>query len=64
MNQTPPQTDAIALLEGLSVEQLRQRLNTLDAEARAVKVLLRAALARQRLLDRRAPRREEGCHAG
>jgi hypothetical protein len=63
MTPTPPQTDAVALLEGLSIEQLRQRLNTLDAEAKAVKVLLRAALARERLLERRTPRRQEATHA-
>jgi hypothetical protein len=50
------------LLAGLSVEELRQRLNDLDAEAKAVRVLLRAALARQRLLERRAPSREEAVH--
>jgi hypothetical protein len=49
------QPDAVALVARLSVPELRQRLNDLDAEAKAVKVLLRAALARTRLLERRAP---------
>jgi hypothetical protein len=51
----------------LTVEQIRQRLDDLDAEAASWRVLLRAALARERAALRRAPRpaRSEGaCHAG
>src|SRR5262249_24987918 len=57
MTTTALQTDLQALLAGLSVEELRQRLTELDGEAQAVKVLLRAAVARERLRERRTPRR-------
>jgi hypothetical protein len=46
--QPDSQTDPIAFLDKLTVEQLRQRLEDLDAESKAVRVLLRAALARDR----------------
>jgi hypothetical protein len=42
----------VALLQSLEPDQLVARLQELDGEARAVRVLLRAARARQR----RAPR--------
>jgi hypothetical protein len=43
----------LQFLEALSVEQLRQRIADLEAESKAVRVLLRSALARERELRRR-----------
>lgn len=55
MNATAQPPDPVTLLANLSVEQLRQRLADLDAEAKAVRVLLRSALARERAAARHAP---------
>jgi hypothetical protein len=45
-------TDASALLESLNPEQIVDRLQALDRESRALRVLLRASRIRQR--DRQA----------
>ena len=37
------------LLDSLDAEEIRRRLQTLDAEEKALRVLLRAALARNRV---------------
>jgi hypothetical protein len=54
-------TDPAALIEGLDPEQIRRELEDLDGRARALRVLLRSALARQRAQRRRE--RQEAGHA-
>jgi len=51
----PPtlETDPIALVESLEPDALRAKLNELEDQRRAVSVLLRAALVRQRAARRR-----------
>jgi hypothetical protein len=44
----PTPTDPTALVESLDAEAIRARLADLDRQARALRVLLRAARARQR----------------
>jgi hypothetical protein len=51
--------DPTALLDALDPEALRDRLHALEREARALRVLLRAALARQRHQARQLPEAEE-----
>jgi hypothetical protein len=51
-----PSTDPVALLRELTVEQLHARLLALEDEQRGVRVLLRAALARDRRARRQAER--------
>jgi hypothetical protein len=46
-------TDPLALIEGLDPEQIRRELEDLDGRARALRVLLRSALARQGTQRRR-----------
>jgi hypothetical protein len=41
-------TDPAALVDSLSPDQLRARLKELDRQMRATKILLRAAIARER----------------
>jgi hypothetical protein len=52
-----PPTDAAALLRDLSADAIRRRLAELDAEGRALRVLLRTAAARERALAREEARR-------
>jgi hypothetical protein len=56
MNITAPPpdapTDPAALLRGLSTDAIRRRLAELDAESRALRVLLRSVGARERALAR------------
>jgi hypothetical protein len=47
------QTDAVALIQGLDADQIARRLEELDAEAQALRVLLRSARARERARTRR-----------
>jgi ribosomal protein L29 len=51
------------LLRGLTVEELRQRLDDLAADTATIRVLLRAALARERAQRRsgRSTQRAEVC---
>jgi len=44
----PAPTDPTALLDALNPDQIVQRLQDLDAESRALRVLLRAARSRER----------------
>jgi hypothetical protein len=44
----PTTPDALALIERLDVGQIRQRLRELEQQSRALRVLLRAAVARER----------------
>jgi hypothetical protein len=46
-------TDPVALLATITTEDIRVRLDQLDAEQRALRVLLRSAIARERARDRR-----------
>ena len=47
----PP--DAVALIESLDPEAIRNRLAELDRQSRALRVLLRSAMARQHAASRR-----------
>lgn len=49
MENTPDKTDLIALLRNADEQVIRQRLDEIDAEAAALKTLLRAIRARQRV---------------
>jgi hypothetical protein len=49
-NQT---SDPAALIESLNPQTIRERLAELDRQVRALRVLLRSALARQRAATRR-----------
>jgi hypothetical protein len=49
-------TTARQIVEGLRPAEIRERLNELAAEEKALRVLLRAALARERVKE---PRRRE-----
>jgi hypothetical protein len=55
MDTTTTSPDPVALLAGLTAEQVRDRLDALDAEARALRVLLRSLQARDRAALRRRP---------
>jgi hypothetical protein len=59
---SPPSTtrDPIGLIAQLSADEIRARLDELDAEQRALRVLLRSVAARERALARR----RETTHAG
>jgi hypothetical protein len=46
----PPET--LALLDGLNSEQIRERLDALEREATALRVLFRVAVARERIARR------------
>jgi hypothetical protein len=48
--RTPP--DAVALIEALDPDELRAELRELDKRSRALRVLLRAAVARERRRER------------
>jgi hypothetical protein len=48
MTNTNPRSDPAALIESLNPQTIRERLAELDCQARALRVLLRSALARQR----------------
>jgi hypothetical protein len=56
---TPPITEALAAVQGLTPEQILTRLDELHAEERQLRILLRAARARERAL-RRIPVDEGG----
>jgi hypothetical protein len=56
-------TDPTTLIESLDVEELRAELHALERRQSALRVLLRAALARQRDDDRqRRTKPAEVCH--
>jgi hypothetical protein len=55
-------TDPAALVEQLDPEAIRDRLHELGRQARALRVLLRAALTRQKDADR--PRRPPAATKG
>jgi hypothetical protein len=59
---TAPPSDPVKLLETLDAEAIQERLDALDREARALRVLLRSARARQGAMERRRGRREEAAH--
>jgi hypothetical protein len=48
-------TDAVALVQQLDPDAIRRRLDELDAEASALRVLYRSARARQSAARRRPP---------
>jgi hypothetical protein len=50
--------DPVSLIERIDPDAIRERLADLDRQTRALRVLLRSALARQRVTKRRAPREE------
>jgi hypothetical protein len=52
MNADQLATDAVALIESLDARTIRARLAELDRQSRALRVLLRSALARQRKVGR------------
>jgi hypothetical protein len=54
---SPPLPDPVSVLKALNAEAIRARLAELDAEASALRVLLRSARAREQALRRQ--RREE-----
>jgi hypothetical protein len=59
MDTTTLPADPAALIENLDAEAIRDRLAELDRQTRALRVLLRSAVARQRFATRRA-QGEEG----
>jgi hypothetical protein len=65
MSTAPPEAadlpDPAALLRGLSADAICDRLDRLEAEGRALRVLLRSVRARERLLLRRG--RQEAADA-
>lgn len=52
--------DPAAMIEALDPETIRDHLIELDRQSRALRVLLRAAIARRRSTARRAQREEVG----
>jgi hypothetical protein len=46
--------DPVQIIESLSVEQIEARLDEIDREGQALRVLLRAARARGRVIRRKA----------
>jgi hypothetical protein len=50
---TAPPTDPLELLNGLTREQVRARLDALEAERKALHVVLRSIAAREREMIRR-----------
>jgi hypothetical protein len=64
MDATPPeQLDATALVDSLDAAAISARLDELDREAKALRVLLRAARARERAAGGTAPTGRGGDHA-
>jgi hypothetical protein len=59
MSEAPAPLDPVELLSTLTAAALRERLEALDAECRALRVLWRAAQRRERALSRRAAKRPE-----
>jgi hypothetical protein len=53
MSRVPVPTDPTTLLRTLDPEQIARRLDELDAEAKALRVLLRAVRARKQAQRRR-----------
>jgi hypothetical protein len=61
MNEaTPAAANPFELLRSLTADALQERLNALQDEADAIRVLLRSARARER---RRQAQQEHGAHA-
>ena len=56
---TPTTNDPVALVDSLEPKALRSRIEELDRQTRALRVLLRAAIARERADLRRQARAEE-----
>jgi hypothetical protein len=56
MDTTTLPTDAVTLIENLDPDVIRDRLAELDRQSRALRVLLRSAVARQHSTIRRAQR--------
>jgi hypothetical protein len=52
MDTTALPTDPAALIESLDPDAIREELAELDRRSRALRVLLRSAVARQRAADR------------
>jgi hypothetical protein len=48
----PLPADVLALVDGLDSDQIRERLDALEREASALRVLCRAARARERMVRR------------
>jgi hypothetical protein len=61
MSTATPSSDLIAALGTLTAGELRERLHALDAERRAVLVLLRSVAARERAQRRAAKQGETPC---
>jgi hypothetical protein len=61
MSTTTLPTDAVALIERLDPDAIRNRLAELDRQSRALRVLLRSALARQRRTSLPARPKEARC---
>jgi hypothetical protein len=59
--------DPVALVDGLEPDAIRSRIAELDRQSRALRVLLRAAVARERdkqhLQAAGQPQRREAAHA-
>jgi hypothetical protein len=57
-------SDPVGLVDSLEPDVIRARINELDRQGRALRVLLRAAIARERVTRRQqiTPRREGGTH--
>jgi hypothetical protein len=53
MTTANPPSDPAAFIESLNPQTIREQLAELDRQARALRVLLRSALARQRAAARR-----------
>jgi hypothetical protein len=53
-------SDPLRAIQSLDVEQLRERLDQLDGESSALRVLLRSALARQKVERQRKRQASEG----
>jgi hypothetical protein len=61
MSTSAPLTDPVALIDGLDAAAIARRLDALHHEEAALRVLLRAARARERREDRaRQPARQKG----
>jgi hypothetical protein len=63
MSPTTPPTDPVRLLDALDADAIAARLQELDREARALRVLLRSARARQRRNRPQTGDQREVCHA-
>jgi ribosomal protein L29 len=59
MQTSPPPADPVAFLASLTPEEIEERLAELDRQARALRVLLRSARARQRQPERHPALRKQ-----